>query len=102
VGVGTKKRHPAQENGRIDRWLRSDLCYRTLANLKGADFAKYRDQRRAQRRVENTIRLELQLVNHLYEIARKEWGMEGLILIGTQGQCQSCKTSALLHWLGAT
>lgn len=68
--VAAKKRHPAQEYGRIDRWLRSDLCYRTLANLKGADFAKYRDQRRAQGRAENTIRLELQLVSHLYEIAR--------------------------------
>jgi integrase len=77
--VAAKKRHPAQENGRIDRWLRNDLCYRTLANLKGADFAKYRDQRRAQGRAENTIRLELQLVSHLYEIARKEWGMEGLM-----------------------
>lgn len=27
---------------------------------------------------ENTIRLELALVSHLFEIARKEWGMEGL------------------------
>lgn len=72
------KGHPAQENGRVDRWLRNDLCYRTLANLKGADFARYRDLRREQGRAENTIRLELQLVSHLYEIARKEWGMEGL------------------------
>jgi integrase len=72
------KRHPAQENGRIDRWLRNDLCYRTLANLKGADFARYRDARREQGRAENTIRLELQLINHMYETARKEWGMEGL------------------------
>lgn len=77
--IAAKKRHPAQENGRIDRWLRNDLCFRTLANLKGADFARYRDQRRAQGRAENTIRLELQLVSHLFEIARKEWGMEGLM-----------------------
>lgn len=77
--VAAKKRHPAQEYGRIDRWLRNDLCFRTLANLKGADFARYRDQRRAQGKAENTIRLELQLVSHLYEIARKEWGMEGLM-----------------------
>lgn len=77
--VAAKKRHPAQEYGRIDRWLRNDLCFRTLANLKGADFARYRDQRRADGRAENTIRLELQLVSHLYEIARKEWGMEGLM-----------------------
>lgn len=77
--IASKKKHPKQENGRIDRWLKHDLCYRTLANLKGADFARYRDARRAQGRAENTIRLELQLVSHLYEMARKEWGMEGLL-----------------------
>jgi integrase len=73
------KLHPYQETCRINRWLQSDLCYRTLANLKGADFARYRDERREQGRAENTIRLELQLVSHMYELARKEWGMEGLL-----------------------
>lgn len=72
------KGYPYQENRRIDRWLQNDLAYRTLANLRGADFASYRDARRGDGRAENTIRLELQLLNHLYEIARKEWGMEGL------------------------
>ncbi len=74
-----EKRHPYQEERRIDRWLTNDLAFRTLANLKGADFAKYRDKRRAAGRAENTIRLELQVVRHLFEIARKEWGMEGLL-----------------------
>ena len=72
------QRHPYQEFRRIERWLQHDLCYRTLANLKGADFARYRDARRDVGRAENTIRLELQIVSHLYEIARKEWGMENL------------------------
>ncbi|MCS6600307.1 tyrosine-type recombinase/integrase [Burkholderia pseudomallei] len=74
-----EKRHPYQENRRIDRWLRQELAHRTLASLRGADFAKYRDERRAMGRAENTIRLELQIVSHLFEIARKEWGMEGLL-----------------------
>ena len=73
-----EKRHPYQENRRIDRWVHHELAYRTLAHLRGADFAKYRDERRAAGKAENTIRLELQIVSHLYEIARKEWGMEGL------------------------
>ncbi|AJY12204.1 site-specific integrase [Burkholderia dolosa] len=73
-----EKRHPYQEERRIDRWLANDLAHRTLANLKGADFAKYRDERRAAGRAENTIRLELQVIRHLFEIARKEWNMEGL------------------------
>ncbi|MFM0244117.1 hypothetical protein [Paraburkholderia sediminicola] len=74
-----EKRHPYQENRRIDCWLRHELAHRTLASLRGADFAKNRDERRAMGRAENTIRLELQIVSHLFEIARKEWGMEGLL-----------------------
>ncbi|WP_089162924.1 tyrosine-type recombinase/integrase [Caballeronia sordidicola] len=73
-----EKRHPYQENRRIQRWIDNQLSHRTLANLRGADFAKYRDERRAAGRAENTIRLELQVVSHLFEIARKEWGMEAL------------------------
>lgn len=72
------KRYPTQENGRIHCWLKTDLSYRSLASLRGADFAKYRDMRRGQGRAENTIRLELQLVSHLFEMARKEWGLESL------------------------
>jgi hypothetical protein len=44
----------------------------------GSTSQKYRDQRRTLGLAENTIRLELALVSHLYEIARKEWGMESL------------------------
>jgi integrase len=73
------KRYPQQENNRISRWLKHDLAYRTLANLRGADFAQYRDARRRAGRAENTIRLELQLVSHLFEMARKEWGFESLL-----------------------
>ncbi|KVD51746.1 integrase [Burkholderia ubonensis] len=73
-----EKRHPNQEERRIDRWLDNSLAYRTLANLRGVDFAKYRDERRTAGRAENTIRLKLQVIRHLFEIARKEWGMEGL------------------------
>jgi integrase len=74
-----EKRYPQQERQRIKRWLENDLSYRTLASLRGADFAKYRDQRRTAGRAENTIRLELQVISHLFEIARKEWGMEALM-----------------------
>ncbi|MCY1266719.1 Phage integrase family protein [compost metagenome] len=72
------KRYPKQENTRIARWLRHELAYRTLSALRGADFARYRDERLAAGRASNTVRLELQLVSHLYETARKEWGIEGL------------------------
>lgn len=77
ISVG--KAHPAQDKQRIRHWLRQPLAHHFLAYLRGADFAKYRDDRLAAGRAPNTVRLELALVSHLFEIARKEWGMEGLM-----------------------
>lgn len=77
--ISSRKAHPAQEYQRVAHWLRQPLAHRYLANLRGADFAQYRDMRRADGRAENTIRLELALVSHLFEIGRKEWGMESLL-----------------------
>ncbi|MGF6965727.1 integrase [Paraburkholderia sp. WC7.3g] len=56
------------EHRGIDRWIRRDLAHPTLSSLRGADFAKYRDERRLAGRAENTIRLELQIVSHLFEM----------------------------------
>ncbi|WP_027793200.1 site-specific integrase [Paraburkholderia acidipaludis] len=72
------KRYPGQERQRINRWLETPLATRTLASLRGKDFSLYRDARRKAGRAENTIRLELQLVSRIFELARKEWGYEGL------------------------
>ncbi len=77
--ISAHKAHPAQDYQRIRHWLKQDLAHYFLANLRGADFARYRDQRLAMGRAANTVRLELALVGHLFEIARKEWGMEGLM-----------------------
>jgi integrase len=54
------------------------LALRFLSQLRGADFAKHRDERRAEGRAENTIRIELAMISKLYKIAAKDWGMEGL------------------------
>ena len=76
--LASKKRHPKQERNRINHWLRQSVSHRFLASLRGMDFANYRDLRRQAGRAENTIRLELALIGHLFETARKEWGMEAL------------------------
>jgi integrase len=70
--------HPYQERQRLNRWRKHPLAKRTLASLRGKDFSEYRDARRQAGRAENTIRLELQLVSRIFELARKEWGYEGL------------------------
>lgn len=76
--VTPRKKGRLREQQRAQAWMLNPLAFRFLAQLRGADFAKYRDDRRADKRAENTIRLELALISHLFEIARKEWGLEGL------------------------
>lgn len=73
------KTSPRQEAGRVKRWEKHPLAYRMMASLRGADFSRYREERRSAGRAENTIRLELALISTLYETAKKDWGMEGLI-----------------------
>ena len=77
--VSPRKGHPESDYQRVRHWLKQPLAHRYLATLRGADFAQYRDQRRAMGKAENTIRLELALVSHLFETCRKEWGMEYLM-----------------------
>jgi integrase len=77
--IASQKKHPHPERLRINKWQRSPLAKYFLAHLRGHDFAKHRDARLAEGKATNTVRLELALVGHLFEIARKEWGMEGLL-----------------------
>jgi integrase len=76
--ISSKKKGAAQEITRIKRWQKHDLAVRFLSTIKGSDFAKFRDKRRAEGKAENTIRLDLALISHFFETARKDWGMESL------------------------
>jgi integrase len=74
-----RKGYPEQELQRTKHWKTQPLAKRFLATLRGVDFAKYRDMRMDSGRAAATVRQELQVVSHLFETARKEWGMEGLL-----------------------
>jgi hypothetical protein len=55
------------------------LAYRPLNSLRGADLAAYRDARLTAGVGGNTVRLELALPSHMFEVARREWNMEDLV-----------------------
>jgi len=76
--ISPQKKGAKQEAVRIAAWLREPLAKRRLASLKGKDFAVYRDTRLAQGLATNTVRLELAIISHLFNIAKKEWGMDYL------------------------
>jgi integrase len=68
-----KKTHD-KEKGMITRLRKHDLAHRSIASLRGVDFAGYRDERLAAGLANNSVRLELALLRHLWTIGIKEWG----------------------------
>ena len=76
--ISSSKKGHRREKTRISVWKTHPLAKRFLASIRGSDMASYRDERMKAGYASNTIRLELAIISHLFEIARKEWGMEGL------------------------
>ncbi|MDE3022681.1 MAG: site-specific integrase [Pseudomonadota bacterium] len=77
--ITPKKKGERQERNRIHGWLTHSLSSRFLASIRGSDMAVYRDELREAGKSESTIRLSMTIISHLFEIARKEWGMESLV-----------------------
>lgn len=76
--ITSKKRSSDSELSRIQALQRHPLALRSLASIRGADMASYRDQRLAEGLAAATVRRELALISHVFTIARKEWRMESL------------------------
>lgn len=72
--VTVRKDGSVQERKRIQQWNASPLASRSLASLRGADFAKWRDARLKVVSI-STLRKDLAVISHLFTVARKEWGM---------------------------
>ncbi len=72
--VSSTKKGKAQELVRIEQWKRHAMASRSLASIRSADIATYRDHR-LKSVGPNTVRLELALISHLFSIAAKEWGL---------------------------
>ena len=66
------------ERYRINAWLKSSLANRFLSTLRTTDFAAWRDNRIKTDASPNTIRLELAVISHMFNIAKVEWGFESL------------------------
>lgn len=76
--VTPEKKSKEQELYRIGVWMNNPIAVRSLAEIRGADLARYRDLRLGAGIGGNTVRLELAVISHLYEVARKDWGLETL------------------------
>ncbi|MHB1620512.1 MAG: tyrosine-type recombinase/integrase [Sulfuricella sp.] len=83
------KKGAEREINRIKKWLARPISSRFLATIRGADIAEFRDAERKRGLAENSIRLEIALLSHVFETARTEWRMETL-----SNPCRSIKLPA--------
>lgn len=74
--VTPKKRGADQEKYRIRALVATDLAKRTLAGVRGAEVARFRDDEAARGLAPSSIMKSLALLSHLFETARKEWSIE--------------------------
>ncbi|UEP39977.1 site-specific integrase [Burkholderia sp. B21-005] len=73
------KKSARTELGILGRWLKNPLADRPLYSIRGADLTAYMNQRLARGIAIATIRTEIALISHLYEVARTDWGYESLL-----------------------
>lgn len=74
--VTPAKKGAAQEGYRIRALLDLPLAARMLASVRGAEVARLRDDELARGLSASTVMKTLALLSHLFETARKEWGIE--------------------------
>jgi integrase len=77
--VTPQKKGARAESRRIDIWCEHPLAVRALNDIRGADLAEHRNARRSMGVTPDTVRLELAVISHLYEVARTDWGLEELV-----------------------
>lgn len=73
--VTPRKKGAAQEVYKVRALRRSPLAKMTLARIRGADIAAFRDAELARLAPSSVVK-QLSVLSHLFETARKEWGIE--------------------------
>ncbi|SDO90671.1 Site-specific recombinase XerD [Pseudomonas congelans] len=76
--VSKGKKGEKQEKVRIKKWQASEFATKSLAAIRSSDMASYRDAELGQGKSTATVRLDLAVISHLYTVASKDWGIEGL------------------------
>lgn len=72
--VPTKKGQ-AQERSILSSWRSTDLAFRAVADVRSADVAILRDHWLKSYEPATVLR-RLAVLSHIFNVARKEWGME--------------------------
>lgn len=71
------KKGAAPERSRVKKLLAHPMAMRSMASIRSSDIAAYRDIRIKEVSAQTVVH-EVNLISNLFNVARKEWGMESL------------------------
>ena len=72
--VTPQKKGAEPETNRLRLMMRHALAHRFVAGVRGVDIAGWRDER-LRKVTAATVKRDLVLLGHVFEVARKEWGI---------------------------
>lgn len=76
--ISSKKKSGKQEFYKANCILKHPVSNMYMSNIRSVDIADYRKSRESDDLAPSTIQKEMALLSHLFNVARKEWGMESL------------------------
>jgi len=68
------KKGAEPETYRLRLFMRQSIAQRFVAGIRGVDIARWRDER-LRKVTSATVKRDLVLLSHVFEVARKEWGI---------------------------
>ena len=74
----TPKKKSKGESWYVKAWMTRPIASRFMASIRGKDLASEIRDMEAEGKGANHIRLHLAVISHLFNVARREWGMESL------------------------
>jgi len=75
LAEGTPLKNGAEpETYRLRLFMRQSIAQRFVAGIRGADIARWRDER-LRKVTSATVKKDLVLLSYVFEVARKEWGI---------------------------
>lgn len=75
--ISPRKRSHAREVSFLNTWKQTELAPRMVSRIRGSDIAELRDDWLEELAPASVLR-RLQVLSHVFNTARKEWGMESL------------------------
>jgi len=72
-----QKKGALPEQSRVRKLLAHPMAIRPMASVRSSDIAAYRDTRITEVGAQTVVH-EITLLSNLFNVARREWGMEGL------------------------